>query len=143
MEENMSPLLEAYEWEKMDPTERQDRWEQENLNELERTIPFEQQAQLTLVQDELERITSLEQQARLTLLQDELERITSFETQAQFTLVQDEIEQLQKIEIAQTIIEEEEERERERNNQQLMGLEQWEHIQFLLQQMAQPHTYHC
>jgi hypothetical protein len=24
-----------------------------------------------------------------------------------------------------------------------MGLEQWEHIQFLLQQMAQPHTYHC
>jgi hypothetical protein len=32
---------------------------------------------------------------------------------------------------------------RERNNQQIIDLEQWEHIQFLLQQMAQPHTYPC
>ncbi len=60
----MSPLLEAYEWEKMDPKERQDRWEQENLKELERTTSFQQQAQLTLVQGELERITSFEERAR-------------------------------------------------------------------------------
>ncbi len=36
------------------------------------------------------------------------------------------MEQLQNIETAQTIREE----ERERNNQQLIDLEQWEHIQF-------------
>ncbi len=85
----MSPLLEAYEWGKMDPKERQDRWEQENLKEIERIISFEQQAHLTLVQDEME--------------------------------------QSQNIETAQTIKEEE---ERDRNNQQLIDLEQWEHIQF-------------
>ncbi len=98
----MSPLLEAYEWEKMDAKGRQDLWEHANLNELEPITPFEQQAQLTLVQDEME--------------------------------------QLENIEIAQRLKEGE---ERERNNQQLFDLEQWEHIQFLLQQMVQPHTYHC
>jgi len=48
------------------------------------------------------------------------------------------MEQLQNIETAQRVREE----ERERNNQQLINLEQWEHIQFLLQQMAQPQLYH-
>ena len=104
MEKNRSPILEAYEWEKMDPTERQDRWDQDNLTELKRTMPVKQQARRMLVQDEME--------------------------------------QLQNIATAQTIIEEEVERKRERNNQQLLDLEQWKHIQFLLQQMAQPHTYH-
>ncbi|CAF1459906.1 unnamed protein product [Adineta steineri] len=42
------PLLEAYEWEKMDPNER---WEQEQINELEGFAALEQ---LILIQDELE-----------------------------------------------------------------------------------------
>jgi hypothetical protein len=102
MEENMSPLLEAYEWEKMDPQERQKRWEQENLKQFEGATPFEEHAHLTLVQDEME--------------------------------------QLQNIEAAQRIREEDE--EREPTNQQMIDFEHWEHIQFLLQQMAQPQAYH-
>jgi hypothetical protein len=36
------------------------RWEQETLNELERNTSFEQQAQLTLVQDEMEQLQNIE-----------------------------------------------------------------------------------
>ncbi len=56
----MSPLLEAYESGNMDLEERQDRWEQENLKELERIPSFEQQAHLTLVQDEMEQLQNIE-----------------------------------------------------------------------------------
>ncbi len=51
MEENLTPLLEAYEWEKMDPKIR---WEQEQLNELEGFVVLEQ---LALIDDENEQIT--------------------------------------------------------------------------------------
>ncbi len=60
MEENMSPLLEAYEWEKMDPEERQKRWKQETLKELEGATSFEEQAHLTSVQDEMEQLQNIE-----------------------------------------------------------------------------------
>jgi hypothetical protein len=50
MEENLTPLLEAYEWEKMDPKIR---WDQEQLNELEGLVVLEQ---LALVQHENEQL---------------------------------------------------------------------------------------
>jgi hypothetical protein len=48
MEDNTTPLLEAYAWDKMDPKER---WEQEQLNELQLIIFPEQ---LSLTQSEIE-----------------------------------------------------------------------------------------
>lgn len=50
IEENTTPLLEVYDWEKMDPRIR---WEQEQLNELEGFVVLEQLAQ---IQDEIELI---------------------------------------------------------------------------------------
>jgi hypothetical protein len=44
----------------MDPQERQNRWEQENLKELEGATSFEEQAHLTLVQDEMEQLQNIE-----------------------------------------------------------------------------------
>jgi hypothetical protein len=54
MEENTTPLLEAYDWEKMDP---KDRWEQEHLIELENILVQEQSS---LIQDELEQLQQIE-----------------------------------------------------------------------------------
>ncbi len=54
MEENLTPLLEAYEWEKMDPKIR---WEQEQLNELEGFIVSEK---LALIDDENEQTRQIE-----------------------------------------------------------------------------------
>jgi hypothetical protein len=54
MEENTTPLLEAYDWEKMDP---KDRWEQEHLNELENILVQEQS---TLIQDEIEQLQQIQ-----------------------------------------------------------------------------------
>ncbi len=44
----------------MDPKERQDRWEQETLKELEGATSFEEQAHITLVQDEMEQLQNIE-----------------------------------------------------------------------------------
>ncbi len=54
MEENLTPLLEAYDWEKMDPKIR---WDQEQLNELEGLVVLEQ---LALVQHENEQLHQIE-----------------------------------------------------------------------------------
>ena len=82
--------LEAYALEKIDSKER---WEQEQINELEGFVVLEPLA-----------------------------------------LMQDEIEQLKQIDTIQTMEEEIlQERQQERNNEELIQLEQWEHIAFLLQ----------
>jgi hypothetical protein len=54
MEENMTPILEAYDWEKMDP---KDRSEQQQLNELEQ---FMAQEQLALIEEEIEQLHQTE-----------------------------------------------------------------------------------
>jgi len=68
MEENISPVLEAYNWETMDPNERQETWEQNHLNELERNASLEQQDPW----DYLEGFALLE---HLALIQDEIEQM--------------------------------------------------------------------
>jgi len=50
MEEKNTPLLEAYDWETMDPKHR---WEQEQLNDFEGFVVLEQ---LSLIHNELEQI---------------------------------------------------------------------------------------
>jgi hypothetical protein len=90
MEENTTPLVEAYDWEKMHP---KNRWEQEQLNELE-----------------------------------------NFSVSQQLTSIQDEIEQLHQIEAVEKLQEEE---EQQRNRDQLIQLQQYEHIAFLHQQLNQ------
>jgi hypothetical protein len=54
MEENTTPLLDAYDWEKMDPKHR---WEQQQLNELEAFLLPEQ---LPLIEDEIEQLQHIE-----------------------------------------------------------------------------------
>jgi hypothetical protein len=88
MEENITPLLEAYDWQTMNPMER---WQQEQLIELEE-YPVPQQLEL----------------------------------------IQEEIEQLNQIEAAQQLQEDE---QTERNYHELIQLEQWEQVAFLLQQL--------
>ena len=47
-EEQLTPVLESYGWEKMDPKAT---WEQEEINEIEEFVVLEQ---LSLIQDEIE-----------------------------------------------------------------------------------------
>ncbi len=90
MEEYLTPLLEEYVWEKMDPKTR---WEQEQLYEFEGFVVLEHLA-----------------------------------------LIQDENEQLHQIELLQKLQENE---QQERNYDELVQLQQWEHITFLVQQLNQ------
>ena len=83
-------LLEAYDLETMDPKER---WEQEQIYELEGFAVLEQLAQ-----------------------------------------IQDETEQQNSIDAGQQFIEEERQR---RNNEELIQHEQWEQVEFLLQQLKE------
>ncbi|CAF0840959.1 unnamed protein product [Didymodactylos carnosus] len=83
----IEPLLEVYDWETMDP---KDRWDQEQLIELERFLELEQLA-----------------------------------------LMQDELEQIQQTEAVQTLQQE------QRNHKELIQLQQWENIVFLIQQYNQ------
>ncbi|CAF3975249.1 unnamed protein product [Rotaria sp. Silwood1] len=67
MEENISPVLETYNWETMHPNERQEIWEQNHLNELQRNTTPEQQDPW----DYLEAFAALE---HLRLIQHEIEQ---------------------------------------------------------------------
>ncbi len=49
-------------------------------------------------------------------------------------MTQDAIEQLNQIDVIQLLKEEE---QQERNNEELIQLEQWEHVTFLVQQLNQ------
>ncbi|CAF1549801.1 unnamed protein product [Adineta ricciae] len=138
-------LLEVYEWEKTDPNER---WEQEQINELEGLPVFEHIEQLTLIQDELEQ---LEQINHIQILKEEeqhfqleqREQDESIELKDPCVLeyisrMEDDIEQLRQIDALQTIDDEIlEEQKEKRDNEEIIQMQQWEHIAFLLQQFNQ------
>lgn len=117
----------------MDPKER---WEQEQINELEGFVVLEQ---IELMQDELEQLEQIdyiqrlkEEDEQIQLEQQEHERSDVLQY---ITQLEDEIEQLKQIDAVQTIEEEIlEEQQQDRNNEELIQLEQWEQIACLLQQ---------
>ncbi|UJR12967.1 hypothetical protein I4U23_017142 [Adineta vaga] len=67
IEENLTPVLETYYWETMDPNERREAWEQNHLNELQRNTALDQQDS----SDYLEAFAVLE---HLQLIEDEIEQ---------------------------------------------------------------------
>jgi hypothetical protein len=101
MEENISPVLEAYYWETMNPDERQEIWEQNYLNELERNAALEQIDPW----DYLEAFAILE---HLALIQDQIEQMHHI----------DEIEKIEEIE------------QQQQNDAEQIQLQQWEQDQF-------------
>ncbi|CAF1502281.1 unnamed protein product [Adineta steineri] len=147
------PLLEEYMWEKMDPKER---WEQEQINDLEGFAALEQ---LILMQDELEqseqivRIQRLKEEEEQTKSEQEQSQLKQWEQEqlveqnrvdiiAHITQIEDDIEQFNQIEAIQQMQDEIDRKElhlrqKEPNDVQLFQFEQWEHVTFLVQQLNQ------
>jgi len=125
----------------MDPKER---WEQEQLNELEGFFVPEQ---LTLIQDELEQleqidwIQQLKEDEQIQLeqwIQEQSIEMKGVHILEYISQLEDDIEQLKQIDAVEEMREEiEEEQQQERNNEELIQLEQWEHLAFLAQQLNQ------
>jgi hypothetical protein len=90
LEEQLTPVLESYDWEKLDPKAR---WEQEEINELEGFVVLEQ-----------------------------------------ISLIQDQIEQSQQLRLLEYF---EDEEQQQSNYNELIQVQQWEAIAFLLQQSNQ------
>jgi hypothetical protein len=84
--------------------------------------------------DTIQKMNEEEQIQREEWEQEQLNELEGFAIFEQLALIENEKEQLQQIATVQTIIEEE---QQERNNEELIQLEQWENIQFLLQQLNQ------
>ena len=68
LEENLTPLLETYDWEKMDPKAR---WEQELIKQLEGFVVLEQ---LALVQDKIEQMHQIEAVQEIHEEQEEIQK---------------------------------------------------------------------
>ncbi|CAF1459874.1 unnamed protein product [Adineta steineri] len=141
------PLLEAYMWEKMDPKER---WEQEQINELEKTHVIDPFEQLIFMQDELEqseqidRLQRLQEEEEQTQLkqweQEQLIEQNQADIIAYVSQVEDDIEQLKQIDAVQKMGRDIDRRElqlrqKEPDDVELFQLEQWEDIVFLVQQL--------
>ncbi|CAF1284684.1 unnamed protein product [Adineta steineri] len=147
------PFLEAYMWGRMDPMER---WEQEQINDLEGFAALEQ---LILMQDELEqseqidRIQRLKEEEEQTKSEQEQSQLKQWEQEqlieqnrvdiiAHIRQIEDDIEQLEQIEAVQHMQDEIDrkelhQRQKEPNDVQLFQFEQWEHVTFLVQQLNQ------
>jgi hypothetical protein len=129
IEENISPALEAYYWETMHPHERQETWEQNHLNQLQRKTALEQQdpwdyleafailEHLTLIQDEIEQIHQInaienleaeQLQQRHSTEQIQLQQwqenhLEEYAIEKQYKLIRDQIEDLQQIQTYQEL----------------------------------------
>ncbi|CAF1021345.1 unnamed protein product [Adineta steineri] len=104
------PLIEAYLWETMDPKER---WEQEQINELEKNHVVDPFEQLTIMQDELEQLQQIDHIQRLKEQEEQIqlqqwEQDNSIELKdpsilAYISQLQDDIQQLTQTDVNQTM----------------------------------------
>ncbi|CAF1294403.1 unnamed protein product [Adineta steineri] len=117
------PLLEAYVWETMNPKER---WEQEQINELEKTHVVDPFEQITIMQDELEQLQQIdhiqrlkEQEEQIQLEQWEQDESIVIKDPSILTYIpqlEDEIEQLRQINALQTMDDELTEEQNQQHN---------------------------
>ena len=101
IEENISPALEIYYWETMNLNERQETWEQNHLNELQRQTALEQQ--------------------------DSWDYLEAFAVLKHLTLIQNEREQIHQIHAIENLKAEE---RQQRYNAEQTQLQQWEQNHF-------------
>jgi len=126
-------------------------WEQHQVKDYEE---FAAQEQSSWRQDEIEQLNQIdtiakieeeEQEQRqnadqLQVQQWEQQDLEAYAFVEQESFIQDEMEQLHQIETAQTIHDDEQQHQ---GNEQLIDREQWEHIEFLVQQSKQPYKPYC
>ncbi|CAF4430126.1 unnamed protein product, partial [Adineta steineri] len=126
------PLLEAYMWETMDPKER---WEQEQINELEKIHVVDPFQQVIIMQDEFEQLQQIyhiqrfkEQEEHIQLQQ--WEQDNSIELQdpsilAYISQLEDDIKQLTQTDVIQTMDHEMiAEQKQQRNDQDVLHMEE-------------------
>ncbi|CAF1203530.1 unnamed protein product [Adineta steineri] len=104
------PLLGAYTWKMMDPKER---WEQEQINEIEKIHVVDPSEQLTFIQDELEQLHQIdhierlkEEEEQIQLEQWEQDQSTELNDPpilAYISQLEDDIEQLRQTDTIQTM----------------------------------------
>ncbi|CAF1390282.1 unnamed protein product [Adineta steineri] len=137
------PLLEAYMWEKLDPEER---WEQEQINELEGFAVLEHLEQLALIQDELEQLQQIDHIERLQEEEEQIQlehweqdkstKLKDPSILAYISQLEDDIEQLRQIDALQTMDNEIlEQQKQERNDQEIIQMEEWETLTLRSQQL--------
>ncbi|CAF4027842.1 unnamed protein product [Adineta steineri] len=126
------PLIEAYMWETMDPKER---WEQEQINELEKIHVVDPFQQVIIMQDEFEQLQQIyhiqrfkEQEEHIQLQQ--WEQDNSIELQdpsilAYISQLEDDIKQLTQTDVIQTMDHEMiAEQKQQRNDQDVLHMEE-------------------
>ncbi|CAF1585179.1 unnamed protein product [Adineta steineri] len=139
------PLLEAYMWDKMNPNER---WEQEQINELEGFAVLEHLEQLALMQVELEQLQQIDhierlqkEEEQIQLEQWEQDKSTDLKDPsvvAYISQLEDDIEQLRQFDALQTMDNEIlEEQKQEPNDQEIIQMEEWEALTLLNQQLSE------
>ncbi|CAF1526384.1 unnamed protein product [Adineta steineri] len=139
------PLLEAYMCDRMNPKER---WEQEQINELEGFAVLEHLEQLALMQHELEQLQQIdhierlqEEEELIQLEQWEQDKSTDLKDPsvvAYISQLEDDIEQLRQIDALQTMDNEIlEEQKQEPNDQEIIQMEEWEALTLPNQQLSE------
>ncbi|CAF1448327.1 unnamed protein product [Adineta steineri] len=126
------PLIEAYMWETMDPKER---WEQEQINELEKIHVVDPFQQVIIMQDELEQLQQIDHIQRFKEQEEQIqlqqwEQDNSIELQdpsilAYISQLEDDIKQLTQTDVIQTMDHEMiEEQKQQRNDQDVLHMEE-------------------